>query len=127
MGLCDEVPTAAEEPSILSHTPPTPPPQPSYDIPSTFQVQPTPPQSPQKIEKRNKVKVLKLRRLQRVGSNQRIDTSDDTMMDDVSNPKGMIADMDDDADVVLEEAKDVTPLFVKKTLCHNLGVISKHS
>nr|GFA86376.1 hypothetical protein [Tanacetum cinerariifolium] len=64
--------------------------------------------SVKKIEKRNKVKVLKLRRLQRVGSNQRIDTSDDTMMDDVSNPKGMIADMDDDADVVLEEAKDVT-------------------
>nr|GFC30297.1 hypothetical protein [Tanacetum cinerariifolium] len=42
-----EVPTVAEEPSILSHTPPSPPPQPSHDIPSTSQVQPTPPQSPQ--------------------------------------------------------------------------------
>nr|GEW27362.1 uncharacterized mitochondrial protein AtMg00810-like [Tanacetum cinerariifolium] len=31
----DEVPTADEEPSIPSLTPPTPPPQPSHDIPST--------------------------------------------------------------------------------------------
>nr|GFD12267.1 hypothetical protein [Tanacetum cinerariifolium] len=34
----DEVPTADEEPFILSSTPPTPPPQPSQDIPSTSQV-----------------------------------------------------------------------------------------
>nr|GEX68925.1 hypothetical protein [Tanacetum cinerariifolium] len=40
----DEVPTADEEPSIPSSTPPTPPPQPSHDIPSISQVQPTPPQ-----------------------------------------------------------------------------------
>nr|GEZ29674.1 hypothetical protein [Tanacetum cinerariifolium] len=32
-----EVPTVAEEPSILSPTPPTPTPQPSHDIPSTSQ------------------------------------------------------------------------------------------
>nr|GEZ72309.1 hypothetical protein [Tanacetum cinerariifolium] len=37
-----------------------------------------------KLEKRNKLKVLKLRRLKRVGSAQRIDTSDDTIMDDPS-------------------------------------------
>nr|GFC34864.1 hypothetical protein [Tanacetum cinerariifolium] len=43
----DEVPTVDEEPSIPSPTPPTPLPQPSHDIPSTSQVQPTPPQSPQ--------------------------------------------------------------------------------
>nr|GEZ83220.1 hypothetical protein [Tanacetum cinerariifolium] len=42
-----EVLTVAEEPSIPSPTPPIPPPQPSHDIPSTYQVQPTPPQSPQ--------------------------------------------------------------------------------
>nr|GEU74559.1 hypothetical protein [Tanacetum cinerariifolium] len=60
-----------------------------------------------KLEKRNKVKVLKLRRLKRVGSAQRIDTSDNTVMDDVSNQGRMIADMDADVDVVLEEAKDV--------------------
>nr|GEX84159.1 hypothetical protein [Tanacetum cinerariifolium] len=39
----DVVPTADEEPSIPSPTSPTPPPQPSYGIPSTSQVQPTPP------------------------------------------------------------------------------------
>nr|GEV67492.1 putative ribonuclease H-like domain-containing protein [Tanacetum cinerariifolium] len=60
-----------------------------------------------KLERRNKVKVLKLRRLQKVGTAQRIDTSDDTVMDDVSNQGRMIADIDDDANVVLEEAKDV--------------------
>nr|GEV76938.1 hypothetical protein [Tanacetum cinerariifolium] len=43
----DKVPTADEEPSIPSPTLPTPPPQPSQDIPSTSQVQTTPPQSPQ--------------------------------------------------------------------------------
>nr|GFC40858.1 hypothetical protein [Tanacetum cinerariifolium] len=46
-------------------------------------------------------------RLKRVGLAQRIDTSDGTVMDDVSNQERMIADMDVDADVVLEEAKDV--------------------
>nr|GEX53746.1 putative ribonuclease H-like domain-containing protein [Tanacetum cinerariifolium] len=40
-----EVPTIAEELSIPSPTPPTPPPQSSHDIPSTSQAQPTPPQS----------------------------------------------------------------------------------
>nr|GEW18158.1 hypothetical protein [Tanacetum cinerariifolium] len=60
-----------------------------------------------KLERRNKVKVLKLRRLQKVGTTQRIDTSDDTVMDDVSNQGRMIAEMDQDADVVLEEAKEV--------------------
>nr|GEX22051.1 hypothetical protein [Tanacetum cinerariifolium] len=57
-----------------------------------------------KLERRNKVKVLKL---ERVGTAQRIDTSDDTVMDDVSSQGRMIADMDADADVVLEEAKEV--------------------
>nr|GFA52154.1 hypothetical protein [Tanacetum cinerariifolium] len=42
-----EVSTVAEEPSIPSPTPTTSLPQPSHDIPSTSQVQPTPPQSPQ--------------------------------------------------------------------------------
>nr|GEV91457.1 putative reverse transcriptase domain-containing protein [Tanacetum cinerariifolium] len=95
----DEVLTTAEEPSIPSLTPPTPPPQPSHNIPSTSQVN--------KLEKRNKVKVLKLKRLKRVGSAQRIDTSDDTVMDDVSNQERMITDMDANVNVVLEEAKDV--------------------
>nr|GEX33921.1 retrovirus-related Pol polyprotein from transposon TNT 1-94 [Tanacetum cinerariifolium] len=100
----DEVPTVSKEPSIPSLTPPTPPPQPSYDIPSTSQVQPTPPQSPQrvkKLERRNKVRVLKLR------TTQRVETSDETVMDGVSNQGRMIAEMDQDADVVLEDDKEV--------------------
>nr|GEV85420.1 ribonuclease H-like domain-containing protein [Tanacetum cinerariifolium] len=43
----EEVPIVFEEPSIQSPTPPTLPPQPSHVIPSTSHVQPTPPQSPQ--------------------------------------------------------------------------------
>nr|GEV30439.1 hypothetical protein [Tanacetum cinerariifolium] len=42
-----EVLTIAKEPSIPSPTPPTSPPQQTHDIPSTSQVQLTPPQSPQ--------------------------------------------------------------------------------
>nr|GEV01619.1 hypothetical protein [Tanacetum cinerariifolium] len=45
----EEVHIADEEPSIPSLTPPTPPPQPSHDIPLTLQVQPIPPQSPQDV------------------------------------------------------------------------------
>nr|GEU31177.1 putative ribonuclease H-like domain-containing protein [Tanacetum cinerariifolium] len=99
----DEVPTADEEPSIQSPTPPTPPPQPYHDIPSTSQLK----RRVKKLERRNKAKVLKLRRLQKVGTAERIDTSDDTVMDDVSNQGRMISDIDVDADVVLEEAKEV--------------------
>nr|GEW67339.1 hypothetical protein [Tanacetum cinerariifolium] len=60
-----------------------------------------------KLEKRNTLKVLKLRRLKRVGSAQRIDTSDDTVMDDVSKQGGIIANIDADEDVILKDAKDV--------------------
>nr|GEZ18524.1 hypothetical protein [Tanacetum cinerariifolium] len=60
-----------------------------------------------KLERRNKVKVLKLRRLQKVGTRQRVQTSYDTVMDDVFNQGMMIAEMDQDADVVLKEVKDV--------------------
>nr|GEZ27012.1 hypothetical protein [Tanacetum cinerariifolium] len=63
-----------------------------------------------KLERRNKLTVLKLRRLKRVGSAQRIDTSNDTVMDDVSKQRGggIIANIDADKGVVLEDAKDVT-------------------
>nr|GEX40101.1 hypothetical protein [Tanacetum cinerariifolium] len=69
-----------------------------------------------RLERRNKMKILKLRRLQNVGTAQRIDTSDDTVMDDVSNQGRMIADMDVDADVVLEEAKDIDLDHANKVL-----------
>nr|GEV92825.1 hypothetical protein [Tanacetum cinerariifolium] len=60
-----------------------------------------------KLEKRNKLKVFKLRILKKVGSAQRIDTSDDTVMDDVSKQGRIIKNIDADEDVVLEDAKDV--------------------
>nr|GFC44501.1 hypothetical protein [Tanacetum cinerariifolium] len=75
----DVVPTADEEPSIPSPTPPTLPPQPSHNIPSTSQV----------------------------GSAQRIDTLDDTVIDDVSKQGGKIKNIDADEDVVLKDATDV--------------------
>nr|GFA85667.1 hypothetical protein [Tanacetum cinerariifolium] len=96
----DEIPNANKEPSIPSPTPPTPPLQPSQDIPSTSQ-------RVKKLERRNKVTVLKLRRLQKVGTGQRIETFNDTVMDDVSNQGRMIAKMDQDVDVVMEETKEV--------------------
>nr|GEZ35721.1 ribonuclease H-like domain-containing protein [Tanacetum cinerariifolium] len=58
------------------------------------------------MERRNKVRVLKLRRLQRVGTSQRVETSDETVMDDVSNQGRMIAEVDADVDVVLEDLKE---------------------
>nr|GEW55130.1 putative ribonuclease H-like domain-containing protein [Tanacetum cinerariifolium] len=59
-----------------------------------------------KLEKGNKVRVLKLRWLQRVGTSQRVDTSDDTVMDDESNQWRMIAEMDKDDAVVLMDEKE---------------------
>nr|GEX32730.1 putative reverse transcriptase domain-containing protein [Tanacetum cinerariifolium] len=59
-----------------------------------------------KLEKGNKVKVLKLRRLKKVGTSQRIDTSDDTMMEDASNQGRMIDDLDRDASVALMDDKE---------------------
>nr|GEY45968.1 putative ribonuclease H-like domain-containing protein [Tanacetum cinerariifolium] len=60
-----------------------------------------------KLERMNKLKVLKLRRLKRVRSAQRIDTSDGTVIDDVSKQGGLIENINADDDVVLEDAKDV--------------------
>nr|GFB30635.1 hypothetical protein [Tanacetum cinerariifolium] len=65
----------------------------------------------EKLERRNKLKVSKLKRLKRVGTTQRVDTSDDTVMDDVSKQGRIIANMDVDEDVTLKDvaavAKDV--------------------
>nr|GEZ72522.1 hypothetical protein [Tanacetum cinerariifolium] len=61
-----------------------------------------------KLERRNKLKASKLRRLNKVGIAQKVKTSDDTVMDDVSKQRRMIADMDADVDVTLKDiAKDV--------------------
>nr|GFA79331.1 hypothetical protein [Tanacetum cinerariifolium] len=59
-----------------------------------------------KLKKENKVRVLKPRRLQKVGTSQRVDTSDDTVIDDESNQGRMIAEMDNDDAVVLMDDKE---------------------
>nr|GFA45687.1 hypothetical protein [Tanacetum cinerariifolium] len=88
-----EVPTVADEQSIPSPTPPSPPPQPPQD-------------RVKKLEKRNNVRVLKLRRLQKIGTSRMVETSDDTVMDDESNKGRMIAEMDQDDAVVLKDDKE---------------------
>nr|GEY74643.1 putative ribonuclease H-like domain-containing protein [Tanacetum cinerariifolium] len=71
-----------------------------------------------KLERANKVKNLKLRRLRKVKTFQRIESSADTDMKDVSNQGRMIDELDKDEGVVLmsekeeekkaEEVKDIT-------------------
>nr|GEX70088.1 hypothetical protein [Tanacetum cinerariifolium] len=64
-----------------------------------------------KLERRNKLKVSKLRRLKKVGAAQRVDTSEDTVMDDVSKQGRIIANIYADEDATLKNvnvvAKDV--------------------
>nr|GEX00574.1 hypothetical protein [Tanacetum cinerariifolium] len=162
----DVVLTAVDEPSIPSPLLTTQPPPPSQDLPSTSQVQPTPPPSPiaqpsspqqqphssqdaeismdllhtlmetcitltrtvehleqdkiaqaleitrlkqkvKKLERRNKLKVTKLRRLKKVGTTQRVDTSDDIVMHDVSKQGRIISSMDADVDVTLNDVFDI--------------------
>nr|GEW19818.1 hypothetical protein [Tanacetum cinerariifolium] len=132
----DEVPTAIEEPSISSLTPPNPPPQPSQNQPSTSQVQLTPPQAqpqspqhqPQPLQNaRISMDLLQnlmdtctilIRRVEHLEHKvaqaleitklkKRIETSDDIVMDDVSKQRRMIADTEADVDVILEDAKEV--------------------
>nr|GEW25065.1 ribonuclease H-like domain-containing protein [Tanacetum cinerariifolium] len=91
---------AAEEPvtaiddvtdqSIQSPTLLTPPPQQPQDIPSTSQVAQDLDilklkTKVKKLERANKVKTVKLRRLKKVGTSQKIESSDDTLIKDVSN------------------------------------------
>nr|GFA36082.1 hypothetical protein [Tanacetum cinerariifolium] len=71
-----------------------------------------------KLKKGNRVRVLKLRRLKKIRTSQRIDTSDDTGMDDASNQGRIIDEMGKDDAIALmddteedkkeEEAKVVT-------------------
>nr|GEZ06804.1 hypothetical protein [Tanacetum cinerariifolium] len=125
----EEVPIVTKEPSIPSPTPPQPP----QDIPLTSYLLQEAMDAyvaltrrvknleydkvaqaleitklkrrVKKLEIRNKVRVLKLRRLQKVGTSQRVETFDDTMMDDESNQGRMIAERDQDDDVVLKDDK----------------------
>nr|GEX33562.1 hypothetical protein [Tanacetum cinerariifolium] len=96
----DEVSAAVDDPSIPSPTPSTPPPSTSQDIPSTSQ-------RVKKLKRMNKLKVLKLRRLKKVGTSQRVETYDDIVMDDVSKQERIIADKDVTLKDVAAVAKDV--------------------
>nr|GFA88455.1 hypothetical protein [Tanacetum cinerariifolium] len=60
-----------------------------------------------KLERRNKLKVYKLRRLKKVGTAQRVDTFDDTVIDDVSKQGRIIASMDADVDVTLKDVAEI--------------------
>nr|GFA11597.1 hypothetical protein [Tanacetum cinerariifolium] len=111
----DVVLTAVDEPSIPS-SPPTiqPPPPPSQDLPSTSQDKIAQAleitklkQRVKKLERRNKLKVSQLRRLKKVGTAQRVDTSDDTVIDDVSKQERIIATMDAYKDVTLKDVADI--------------------
>nr|GEX75526.1 retrovirus-related Pol polyprotein from transposon TNT 1-94 [Tanacetum cinerariifolium] len=70
-----------------------------------------------KLERANKVKTLKLKRLRKVETSQRVDTSDDTITEDVSNQGRIIDELDkDEGDVLMcekeeketEKVKDIT-------------------
>nr|GEX58804.1 hypothetical protein [Tanacetum cinerariifolium] len=79
-----------------------------------------------KLEKGNRVRVLKLRRLKRVGTSHRVDTSEDTVMDDTSNQGSIIDELDKDDVVDLmddkekymkeEEAKEDEPAEVQEVV-----------
>nr|GEU28805.1 hypothetical protein [Tanacetum cinerariifolium] len=120
----DEVPTVVDEPSIPSPPLPTQPPRPSQDIPSTSQDKISQAleitklkQRVKKLQRRNKAS--KLRRLKKVGTAQRIETSDDTVMDDVSKQGRIIADLDADQDITLKDvvavAKDVQDAEIEES------------
>nr|GEX80172.1 hypothetical protein [Tanacetum cinerariifolium] len=104
----------APEPTIPSPTPPTPSPQLPQDLPSKSQYDKVAQaleitklkRRVKKLEKGNMVKVLKLQRLKKVGTSQRIDTSKDTVMDDASNQERIIDEMDKDDVVALMDDKE---------------------
>nr|GEV12153.1 xylulose kinase-1 [Tanacetum cinerariifolium] len=133
----DIVPIVDDKPSIPSFTPPTPPPQPSQKIylPLPKRVEHLEldkiaqaleitklKQRVKKLERRNKLKVLKLRRLKRVGLAQRIDTSDDTVMDDDVAVKKS-TDVDDNADIQGRKAESQAKIY-KIDLEHAKKVLS---
>nr|GEV82732.1 hypothetical protein [Tanacetum cinerariifolium] len=110
----DDVPAAIDEPSIPLPTPPTQPPPPSQDLPSTSQEKIAQAleitklkQKVKKLERRNKLRVFKLRRLKKVRTSQRVNTSEDIVMDAVSKQERIIANMDGDKDITLKDVADI--------------------
>nr|GEX48162.1 uncharacterized mitochondrial protein AtMg00810-like [Tanacetum cinerariifolium] len=89
-----EVPTVTEEQS----QPPSPQPQPQLQQAVKF---------PMSLSKKSWILVLPLtRRAEHLKLNKRVETSNDTVMDDESNHGRMIAKMDQDDAVVLEDDKE---------------------
>nr|GEZ62416.1 hypothetical protein [Tanacetum cinerariifolium] len=126
-----EVLTISQELSIPSPTLPTPPPQPPQDLPSTSQVHHTLPQLPQVQQPSSPpqaqqqvadfpmsilqealdacaalTKRVEQLKLKRVRTSQRIDTSDNTVMDDASNQGRIIDELDKDDAVALMDDKE---------------------
>nr|GEV17317.1 hypothetical protein [Tanacetum cinerariifolium] len=114
----DNVPDVVDEPSIPSPTPTTQPPPPSQDllpphkrvehleqdkIAQSLEITKLK-QRVKKLERRNMLKVSKPRRLKRVGSAQRVDTSDDTVMDDT-------AEIEENADVQGRQAESQAQIY----------------
>nr|GEU37262.1 xylulose kinase-1 [Tanacetum cinerariifolium] len=93
----DDVPAAADEPTIPSQ---------QDKVAQSLEITKLK-QRVKKLKRRNKLKVSKLKRLKRVGTSQRVDTFDDTGMDDVSKQGRIIASMDADVDVTLKDVADI--------------------
>nr|GEV55416.1 hypothetical protein [Tanacetum cinerariifolium] len=142
----DEVPAAVNEPSIPSPTLPTQPQ--SQDLPSTSQVQLTPPPSPialpqspqhqpqplQDVEismdllqnlldtctiLTRRVENLEHDKIAQAIEITKIETSNDTVMDDVSKQGRIVADIDADKDVTLKDVaaivKDVQDAEIEES------------
>nr|GEU33480.1 hypothetical protein [Tanacetum cinerariifolium] len=60
-----------------------------------------------KLERKTKLKVSRLRRLKKVGTAQRVESSGDTVMDDISKQREIIANMDANEDVTLKDVAAV--------------------
>nr|GEW85693.1 retrovirus-related Pol polyprotein from transposon TNT 1-94 [Tanacetum cinerariifolium] len=79
-----------------------------------------------KLERANKVKVLKLRRLKKVGTSQRINSSADTDIEDASNQGRMIANLDRDTDEDKPEVQEVVEVVTTaKLITEVVAAVSK--
>nr|GEV48189.1 synaptobrevin, longin-like domain protein [Tanacetum cinerariifolium] len=110
----DEVPTADEEPSIPSPTPPTPPPQPSQDIPSTSHDARLPMDLLQNLLDTCTTLTRRVEHLELDKVAQTLEiTKLKQRVKKLERRNKMIAEIDKDDDVVLEEAKDVADDIIK--------------
>nr|GEX13798.1 retrovirus-related Pol polyprotein from transposon TNT 1-94 [Tanacetum cinerariifolium] len=135
-----EVPIVSQKPSIPFSTPPTPLPQPPQDLPSTSQVHHTLPQSPQVQQPSSPPQAQQqaadfpmsllqealdacaalTRRVEHIKSDKRVDTSEDTVMDDASNQGRIIDELDKDDGRQVESQVEI----YKIDMDHALKVLS---